>query len=187
VLLSLIARATKGELGIMEMTEKERSMLERERDEIKKLALEILELENDPKNSTELKKRVTGIQFSINRMVSYSNIGNRKLEGLTIMTEALLSLLSMNPPKDVEEALEKEIQNPSEELKKRLKEKHLKLEHQPLNVAYPAWWGFVVDGLDKYCNYVNSIRFDFTKKGLINIVLPRKIVLPDINFIFSNK
>ena len=171
----------------MEITEKERSMLEKERDEIKKLALEILELENDPKNSTELKKHVMEIQFSITRMASYSNIENRKLEALTIATDSLLRLLSMNLPKDLERAMENEIQNPSEELKKKLKEKHLKLKRPPLNVAYPAWWAFVVDGLDKYCSYINLIRFDFTKKGL-KIVLPRKIVLPDINFnIFSNK
>jgi hypothetical protein len=168
----------------MAITEKEREMLEKERDEIRKLALEILELENDPKNSTEIKKLVIGIQSSIHRMASFSNLENYKLDALTKMADTLLTkLLSNNPPKDVQEMMETEIRNPSDELIRRLKKSKFKpeeLQRLPINVAYPAWWGFVVYGIDKYCCYVNSIRFDFTKKGL-KIILPKKIVLPDIN------
>jgi hypothetical protein len=165
----------------MEITEKEKQMLEKERDEVKKLTQEIIELENDPKNSTEIKKRVIGIQFSINRMASYSNPEDRKLEAITTMADALLHLLSMNPTKELQEEIDRQILNPSEELIKELRNKHLKPKRfLPLNRAYPVWWGIVVEGMNKYCTYVNSIRFHFNRNRL-KIVFPKKIALPDIN------
>jgi hypothetical protein len=169
----------------MEITEKEREMLEKERDQIKKLTTEILELENDPKNNTKLKQNVIAIQSSISRMASYSNPEQYKLDGCAKIAENVLALLSGNPSDEVQKGMEKLIYDPPDEVLKRLKIKRDQWFTPHQNVAYPAWWSFAVDGLDKYCNYVNSIRFNFTKKGL-TIVFP-KIVLPKIlNLNFGN-
>ena len=160
----------------MELTEKEREMLEKERDEIRKLTKEIVELENDPKNSVRLKQNVLGIQSSISRMASYSNPEQYKLDACAKIASAVLSLLSGHPSEDVQKEMEKAIIDPPDELLKRFKIKREQwfIPHQ--NVAYPLWWGFAVNGLNVYCNYVNSVRFDFTKRGL-KIVFP-KVVLP---------
>jgi hypothetical protein len=168
----------------MELTDKEREMLEREREQIKILTNEILELENDPKNSTKLKQSVVGIQFSLNRMASYSKPEQYKLDRCADIAENLLSMLSEAPTEEIQNEMEKSILNPSEETLKRLKIKRDQWIAPHQNVAYPAWWSFVVSGLNKYCTYVISIRFDFTKKGL-NITFPKNIVLPK-NFNFGS-
>lgn len=164
----------------MELTEKDREMLEKERDEIKRLAMEILELENDPKNSVKLKQNVIGIQSSISRIASYSNPEQYKLDICTKIAKAVLSLLSGNPTEDVQKEIEKILIDPPEEILKRFKMKRDQwfIPHQ--NVAYPLWWGFAVNGLDTYCNYVNSIRFDFTKKGL-KIIFPKMTLPKNLN------
>ena len=168
----------------MELTEKERESLEKERDKIKELSMEILELENDPNNSVKLKQNVIGIQFSINRLSSYSRINQNKLDACAKIASAVLGLLSSKPPEEVIKGLESEIIDPSDELLKKAKIKRDQwvLPHQ--NVAYPLWWSYVVDALDIYCNFVNSIRFDFTKKGLkINfpkITLPKNLFVGNI-------
>jgi hypothetical protein len=100
----------------MEITEKERLMLEKERDEIRRLTSEILALENDPKNSTKLKQDIIGVQSAINKMASYSNLENRKLENIAIIVRSLLFLLSHKLQPNEEEEAEKQLRNPSPEL-----------------------------------------------------------------------
>jgi hypothetical protein len=172
----------------MELSEKERVMLEKERDEIRRLTSEILALENDPKNSTKLKQDVIGVQSAINKMASYSNLENRKLENIAIIVRSLLFLLSHKLQPDEEEEAEKQLRNPSPELLKKLNIGREEWFRLPFNPEYPARWAFVVDSLNSYCCYVNSIQFDFTKKGL-TIVLP-KITFPryfNLNFLSTSK
>jgi hypothetical protein len=155
----------------MEITAKEREMLEKERDETKRLTLEIVELSNDPNNRSKIKQNVLSVQCSVNRIASYADSKNYKLDGLADMANILLEMLSGNPPKDLQKTIDETLMNPPEELRKKLESKGY--NRKPLlNVDYPIWWSFVVNGLNIYCCCVNSIRFDFTKKGL-KIVLPK--------------
>ncbi len=160
----------------MEITEKEREMLEKERDEIKRLASEILELEKDPKNNTKIKQHIIYIQSSINRLASYSNPKNTNLDAYMKMADGVMPFLSGKPSEIVEKQLMKQINSP--EMVEKLNKRGVML---PTNPEYSAWWTLVVSILDRYCCYVTSIRFDFTEKGL-KIVLP-KITLPkNLNF-----
>jgi hypothetical protein len=161
----------------MEITEKEREMLERERDEIKKLSLEILELENDPENSTRIKQNVIGIQFSINRMSSYSCSKNYELNTFASFADILLYMLSWNPSEEERKGVETLLNLPPEKLSKILKRRfNPEIMKLSLNAAHPTLWGLIVTRLEQYCCYVNSIRFDFNRKGL-KIILS-KITLP---------
>lgn len=160
----------------MEITEKEREMLEKERDEIKRLALEILELEKDYKNSTKIKQNIICIQSSINRLASYSNPKNINLDEYTKMADGVMPFLSSKLSEIEEQALMKRLNSP--EMMKRLSKKGMML---PTNPEYSAWWTLVVSILDKYCCYVTSIRFDFSNKKGLKIIFP--ITLPkNINF-----
>jgi hypothetical protein len=154
----------------MKITAKEREMLEKERDEIKRLTKEIIELQYDPNNSTKLKQNVIGIQASLGRMASYANPKNYDLDRIVTIAENVLTLVSTIPPIEMQDAFEQLIRNPSQELRdlirQKLKTKPDILFKVPLNANYPAWWGFAVDGLDKYCCYVNSITFDFANEEL---------------------
>jgi len=55
----------------MKITEKERAMLEKERDEIRRLTIEIGQLQNDLQNSAKLKQDMLGNQSSLFRITSY--------------------------------------------------------------------------------------------------------------------
>ena len=171
----------------MEITEKEREMLEKEREEIKKLTMEIIEMLNDPKNRIKIKQKVIGIQFSVNRMASYSNPKQNELDTCAEISRILLNQLDSNPSVEVQEGMNRLIYDPPEEILKRAGIKRDKYSPPRQNVAYPAWWGLVVTNLNSYCSYVNSIRFDFTKKGL-RIVFPKVVLPKTFNLgIFFNK
>lgn len=168
----------------MKITAKEREMLEKERDDIRRLTKEIIQLQNDPNNSNKLKQNVIGIQSALGRITSYTNSKNYDLDKITTIAKSVLTLLSSIPPTELQDAFEQLINNPSKELKdlirKRLKINPEIIYEVPLNANYPAWWGFAVDGLDKYCCYVNSISFDFTHDEL-RIKMPNiKASLPKI-------
>ncbi len=138
-------------------------MVETERDDIKRLTLEIMELCNDPKNRIKIKQDVIAVQFSVNKISSYVSSENYRLNALADMAVTLLTMLSGNPPEDVQKAADEMILNPPDELRKKLESK--KFGRKPLlNIDYPVIWGFTVDGLNKYCCYVNSLRFNITGK-----------------------
>ena len=142
-------------------------MLEKERENIKNLTLEIVKLSNDPKNRMEIKQDLLSVQSSINKIAEYANPKNYKLNNLTDMTSILMNFLSNDPPEDIVKITDEILTNPSEEWRKKLKGYDF-----PLNKDYPAWWSFVVKGLNEYCTNVNSIRFDF-KKNEFKITLPK--------------
>jgi hypothetical protein len=166
----------------MNLSEKERTMLETERDTIKRLTSEIIELAYNPENRVKLKQNVVNIQFSISRIASYAD-SKGNLNSITIIADKVLRLLNSNPPDEVKEAIGELIHNPSEadkkEIEKRLNVKYDKLWNPPENQSYPAWWSFAVDWLDTYCCYVNSITFEFTKEKF-KIKLP-KIDIKELN------
>jgi len=115
----------------MEITETERLMLVKKQEEICELTCKILELKNDSKNSTEIKKDMTRILSLLNQIASYTNSKNYNSDILT----DLVDVISM----------------------------HLDREYLVAGVY-----------LELFCNAVNTIRFDFTKKSL-KITLPKNI------------
>jgi len=78
----------------MKITEKERAMLEKERDEIRRLTIEIGQLQNDLQNSAKLKQDMLGNQSSLFRITSYSDPKNCDLKGITTIAKSVLTLLS---------------------------------------------------------------------------------------------
>jgi hypothetical protein len=131
----------------VEITEKERLMLVKKKEVICGLTLEILALENDPKNALLIKQKVTTILSLISTIASYSDSKNYNLDGFRILADAMFGILIQ----------------PFEELER-------------LKKASPELWRDVVYDIELFCNYANSVRFNFTKKGL-KIVFP-KITLP---------
>jgi len=56
----------------MELTEKERLMLVRKKEEIQKLTAEILDIKNDPKRAIEIKKKITNVLSILSTLGSYA-------------------------------------------------------------------------------------------------------------------
>ena len=66
----------------MELTEKERLMLVEKKEEIRKLTLEILDIANDPRQATEIKKKIASILSILSTIGSYA----KPKEDLTFFT-----------------------------------------------------------------------------------------------------
>lgn len=134
----------------MEITEKERLMLCKKKDTICGLTLKILDMAHDPQNSLEIKKKVTTILSLLNTIASYSNAKKKNLDVFTSWVDLIFS--------------------------------RFYLASKCGDGDQDAWDRYVVCGerrLEEFCNAVNSIRFDFTKKDL-------NITFPKINLNFGN-
>jgi hypothetical protein len=139
----------------MELSENERLMLVGKKDEIRKLTVEIFDLMNTPQQALEIKKKITSIQSLISSIASYSNSKNINLNKLTEFELTLFALIR------------------NLEIKDKVRYTH---SGYWKNRIYPRLWIYeVVPNIERYCNYVNSIRFDFTRKDF-------KIILPKIDF-----
>ncbi len=88
------------------------------------------------------------------------------------MADGVMPFLSSKPSEKIEQELKKRLNSPK--VVQELTKKDLML---PINPDYSAWWTLVVSILDRYCCYVTSIRFDFSNKKSLQIILP-KITLP---------
>lgn len=134
----------------MEITEKERLMLVKKKEMICGLTLKILDMAHDPQNSLEIKKNVTTILSELNTIASYSDVKKKNLDVFTAWADLIFYrfyLASMYPADSTDDQ--------------------------------GGWCGYIVCGegkLEEFCNAVNSIRFDFTKKGF-KIVLPKNLNL----------
>jgi len=64
----------------LELTEKERLLLIKKKEEICKLTNEILEIEHDPEQITEIKKKMTTVLSLISTIASYSESRNIDLQ-----------------------------------------------------------------------------------------------------------
>ncbi len=157
----------------MAVSEKDREMLEKERDKIEMLCKEILALLKDPNNNTTIKQSVIGIQSSISRIASYSNSKNTNLNDLNNMADNILHFLSNKFPEVVERALQKQLMSP--ETIKKFAKKGLPLPS--LTSEYSASWSMVICLLDRYCCYVASIQYDLANKKGNFITLPKNITL----------
>lgn len=132
----------------MDITEKERLMLVGKKEEICGITKQILEMAHDPKNSLEIKKNMTTILSLLSTIASYSEVKNYKFDGFREIADN--DFVNLNMPLEY-----------LEELKKK----------DPIR-----WNNDIVFSLELFCNYANSVRFDFTKKR-VKIILP-KITLP---------
>lgn len=128
----------------MEITETERLMLVKNKESICGATIEILELESDPKNALLIKEKISIILSLLSTIASYSNSKNYDLDKFTEFAECLFKML--NPRKEILEE----------------------------SLFLKTWRAFAIPYLELFCNYVNSIRFDFTKKDL-KITLPKNI------------
>jgi len=126
----------------MELTEKERLMLVEKKEEIRKLTTEILDIMDDPKKQSEVKKKITSILSLLSTIASYSNSKNYNLDAFTQMANVIFTFGIG---------------------------RHGEL--RPLTVFE----------IETFCNYVNSIQFEFTRKDF-------KIRIPKIDIsIFRSK
>ncbi|MGD0159200.1 MAG: hypothetical protein ABSB89_02770 [Candidatus Bathyarchaeia archaeon] len=73
----------------MEMTEKERLMLNEKRDHICELTKKILDLAQKPENSLEIKKNMTNILSDLNAIASYADSNKSSLNQFTIAVTQL--------------------------------------------------------------------------------------------------
>jgi len=115
----------------MELTEKERLMLVEKKEEILKLTKEILDIEKDPKQAVEVKKKMTSILSLISTIASYSKSKNTSLDYLLQRAKLISDFMDNN------------------------------------------FWKASSTHLEIFCNAVNSIEFDFTK---------REMKIPDLHF-----
>lgn len=58
---------------VMELTENERLMLAKKKEAIQKLTAEILDIANDPKQTREIKKKITDVLSILSTIGSYAN------------------------------------------------------------------------------------------------------------------
>lgn len=110
----------------MKLTENERLMLVKRKDEILKLTIEILDIKNDPKQALEIKKKMTSVLSHISVIGSYSESKKFDMDPLKEFTTGIF--ISMNMSTDI--------------------------------------WIHISTYLDVWCNTVNSIQFDFTKRDI---------------------
>jgi len=121
----------------MEITETERLMLIKKKEEICGLTLQNLDMAHDPQKEVEVKKNFTTIISLLNQIASYSDSKNYDLDQFTTGMNSLFNLMSQE--------------------KRTLKK-----------------WLLSPRAIEMTCNCANSVRFDFTKKGL-------KISIPKID------
>lgn len=79
----------------MEITETERLMLVKKKEEICKVTLEILKISSDPKNVVYLKQDMTLILSLLSTIASYSNPKNHDLDAIEDMVNAITSQLDL--------------------------------------------------------------------------------------------
>jgi len=145
----------------MEITEKERLLLVKKKEEIYTQTCEILDIiHNAPplitesKKITELKKRITGILSNISIVASYADSKSHKLEPLTTIANTLFSMMSSHE-RFISKTRDKE-------------------EEDFVRLLNDYAWQLIVKYTDLFCNIVNSIQFKLTKKGL-KITVPISI------------
>ncbi len=111
----------------MELTEAERMMLIKKKEEICGLTLQILDMAHDREKKLEIKKNFTTIISLLSQMASYSHTKHN----LTEMTEGINLLFIL-------------------------------MDKETLHKG----WHASPHGIEFVCNFVNAVKFDFTKKGL---------------------
>ena len=133
----------------MEITETERLMLVKDKEAICGATLQILRLVNDPKNAEIIKENLTTILSLLNQIASYADAKNSDLDAITKRVNYIFGLINLYP-----------------------------LKWKPAKQRFPDYWNeLVVRNTENFCNIVNSIRFDFTDKKGLKIILP-KVTLP---------
>jgi len=80
----------------VEITEKERLMLVKKKEEICKLTNEIMEIEHSPEQITEIKKKMTAILSLISTIASYSNSKNIDLRRFSMATIILFTTMQLH-------------------------------------------------------------------------------------------
>jgi hypothetical protein len=121
----------------MELSQEERLMLSTKKEEIKNVTNEILDLYNDPKNATEIKKRIMGIQSLVSTIGSYSK-SKKELDYFITAGNALFNLMMFAS----------------------------ELDKLDMPISNNAMWTGVRRGLETYCSAANSLHFDFTESGI---------------------
>jgi hypothetical protein len=119
----------------MQITETERLMLTKKKEEICGLTLQILDIAHDKQKELEIKKKFTTIISLLSQIASYSET-KHDLNGLTKAINLLF----------------------------------LKMDQEKLG---PYWIASPIT-IEMACNFLNSVRFNFTKSGL-KITLPKNI------------
>jgi hypothetical protein len=144
----------------MEITETERLMLVKKKEEICGLTLWIIDNANDQQNAVGIKKNVTMILSLLNTIASYADSKNCDMDSLKEIADTIFfdlnQLLELTNNEQNQEHVKKATQEKIQTLKS--------------NIVY---------GAELFSNYANSVRFDFTKKGF-RIVLPKNINLGNI-------
>jgi len=125
----------------MEITETERLMLIKKKEEICGLTLRNLDIARDSQKELEIKKNFTTILSLLSQVASYSNSKNVNLDKFTDAMNILFLTMSKEKLDNI--------------------------------------WVSASIYVQILCNYANSVRFDFTKKGL-KIIFPKNINIGSI-------
>ncbi|MEM3886770.1 MAG: hypothetical protein QXO82_06895 [Candidatus Methanomethylicia archaeon] len=78
----------------MEISEKERLMLFEKKEEIRKLTVEILDMQSNPENELEIKKKFISILSYLSIIASYCNCKNYNLNKLTDVINILFTRMT---------------------------------------------------------------------------------------------
>lgn len=78
----------------MEISEKERLMLFEKKEEIRKLTVEILDMQSNPENELEIKKKFTSILSYLSIITSHCNCKNYNLNKLTDVINILFTRMT---------------------------------------------------------------------------------------------
>ncbi len=81
----------------MELTEKERLMLVEKKEEIRNLTTQILEIANDPRQATEIKKKIASILSNLSIIGSYAK-PRRNLTFFTHMADWIFRQINLYDP-----------------------------------------------------------------------------------------
>lgn len=132
----------------MQITENERLLLRKDRESICGATLQILELLEDPKNSLEIKKKMSIILSLLSGMLNHSDLKNTKNSDLTPVTK-LANLIF--------DIMSNYIQNPDY-----------------VNELIPDYWNrCIIRRVEEFCNLVNTITLDLNQKEGVKIKLPK--------------
>lgn len=95
----------------MELSEQERLMLVKKKEEICGLTLQILDMAHDPQNAVKIKKDMTMILSLVNTIASYSDSKNYDLDHFAKVVDTVFELMSLEKEMEIWDGSPEAIEN----------------------------------------------------------------------------
>jgi hypothetical protein len=145
----------------MQITETERLMLIKKKEEICGATLQIHRLESDPKNSLTIKENIQIILSLLSSIGSYADIKNKELSEVCNMAIRIQDRINNH-----HWLLAKKYEKNEQSSTARGLLSEMDIEGQ---------WNLRIKDLEYFCSVVNSIDFKFQEKKGLKIILPKNI------------